>query len=290
MRCDANISIRKVGSKVLGTKVEIKNMNSFKMVKKAIEYEAKRQEEVLSEGGKLTQETRGWDDSKGKTISQRSKEFANDYRYFPEPDIPPITTGTSTDFDPKVIKKRLGELPQEKRERFEKIYGLSKSDAHNLSIDLARAVFFERAVKYADEFVKDSAKLGEIAKLASNFMTDTSFKEQDITSEYFAGLISLVVREDISLTIAKEILPEMIKGKKTAKDVIEQKGYSQISNVSELNKIITQVLSENVKITEDYRAGKTQLFGYFVGQVMAKTKGQANPKLVNDLLKKKLEE
>jgi len=289
MRCDANISIRKVGSKELGTKVEIKNINSFKMVKKAIEYEEHRQEEVLSEGEKLIQETRGWDDSKGKTTSQRSKEFANDYRYFPEPDIPPITTGSSTEFDPLIIEKRIKELPESKRNRFVKDYGLSEHDAHNLSVDPIRSDFFEETVKYAKGYGKDKNNKAEIAKLASNFMTDALFTEQKITSKRLSELIDIVMKGDISLKIAKEILPEMMKGEKAAKSIIEQKGYSQISNETELNNIVTQILLENKKMVEDYHAGKTQLFGYFVGQIMAKTKGQANPGMVNELLKKKLE-
>lgn len=297
MRCDANISIRKTGAKELGTKVEIKNMNSFKMIAKAIEYESERQKEVLEEGGALVQETRGWDDSKGKTTAQRSKEYANDYRYFPEPDIPPVKTGPGTRFDPETINDRLPELPKEKRARFTLEYGMSEHDAQLLSLGFENAKYYEEIIENIPETAESTEVKKEIGKLTANFMIteflgkisqDKGVFEAGITPKSLSELISAIYKDEISGKIAKEVFTEMLSSGKTAKQVIEQKGYSQISDEKELDKIVTQVLSENKKQVEEYECGKENLYGFFVGQVMAKTKGQANPGIVNALLKKKL--
>jgi aspartyl-tRNA(Asn)/glutamyl-tRNA(Gln) amidotransferase subunit B len=297
MRCDANISVRKARAKELGVKVEIKNMNSFKMIEKAICYEAKRQAEALEEGEKLTQETRGWDDNKGKTTPQRSKEFANDYRYFPEPDIPPIKTGKGTDFDPEKINDRLPELPKEKKARFIAEYGLSPRDAHYLSTNYDYTKYYEEVMENIPQIAENTEKKKVIGGKAASFMiTEYLGKigqgegifDTKVTPRGFSELVLAIEKGEISGKIAKEVFAEMMAKGGSVKDIIGQKGYSQISNETELNKIVVQVLEENQKQLDDYKSGKAQLFGYFVGQVMAKTKGQANPKLVNELLKKKL--
>lgn len=297
LRCDANISVRKAGAKELGVKVEIKNINSFKMIGKAVEYEAKRQAEALDEGEKLTQETRGWDDNKGKTTPQRSKEFANDYRYFPEPDIPPVATGKGTDFDPEIINDRLPELPNEKRIRFVAEYGVSDQDAHILTDDLSVADYYEKVIENIPAAAENSEKKKAIGKLTANFIlteflgklgVNENILETKVTPEGLAELICAIQDGSISGKIAKEVFPTLMKTGESTNKIIEKMGYAQISNEDELNKIIVQTIDENPKQLEEYMSGKEQLFGYFVGQVMAKTKGQANPKMVNELLKKKL--
>lgn len=298
MRCDANISVRKSGSKELGTKVEIKNMNSFKMIQKAIDYEAERQIKVLEEGGKLTQETRGWNDSRGKTTSQRSKEYANDYRYFPEPDIPPFKTGKGTDFNPEIINDRLPELPKEKKIRFMDEYGVSEQTAHILTDSYEIAEYFEKVMEKIPEIAGDSEKKREIGKTTASFLVteflgkigpDESITDTKVTPENFAELISFVQEGKISGKIAKEIFAEnILKTGESVNKVIEKRGLAQISDATELNKLVVQVLEENPKQVEDYKNGREQLLGFFVGQVMTKTKGQANPKIVNEILRKEL--
>lgn len=295
MRCDANISIRPVGSKELGTRTEVKNMNSFKMIAKAIEYEAIRQAEVLEAGDRVVQETRGWDDNKGKTTTQRSKEFAHDYRYFPEPDIPPFEVGKGKDLDPEIINDRLPELPKEKSSRFKNEYGLTNHDAHILSDNLDTATYFEKVIEGLPEAVGSSEKKRELGKQTASFMlteflgkTEGSVFESKVTPENLASLIAKVDDASISLKIAKEIFIEMLKSGKEAEKLITEKGLKQISNEDELVAIIDLVITENPKEVDSYKNGKEQLFGFFVGQVMAKSKGQANPKLTNELLKDKL--
>lgn len=294
MRCDANISVRKVGTKELGTKVEIKNMNSFKMIEKAIEYEANRQIEALEEGGKLEQETRGWDDNKGKTTAQRSKEFANDYRYFPEPDIPPIKTGKGTEFDENVIADRLPELPKEKKARFAAEYGVSESDAHILSSNVDIADYYEKIIENLPQTAENDETKKTIGKMAASFMiTEFLGKISDITEvkmspKGFAELIDLIAKGEISGKIAKDVFAEALTSGKSPKSIIENKGLKQVSDEGELNKIITQVLAGNQKQVQEYKAGNEKLFGFFVGQVMKATNGQANPGLANKILKDKL--
>jgi aspartyl-tRNA(Asn)/glutamyl-tRNA(Gln) amidotransferase subunit B len=294
MRCDANISIREMGSKELGTRTEIKNLNSFKMVARAIAYEAERQAAVLSEGGRVEQETRGWDDNKGKTLPQRSKEFANDYRYFPEPDIPPIETGTGKDFDPDSIKERLPELPKEKKTRFVEEYGLSAHDAHLLAGNLEVARFFEEALAEIPELAGNSEKKRVAARAISGLMiTELATKIEDlyrskINPKSLAMLIGYLLEKEISLKMTKEILTEMLETGKGPKEIIANKGIKQISDESELKKIIEKIINENPTQVAAYKAGKEQLFGFFVGQTMKATGGQANPTVVNKVLKEKL--
>lgn len=297
MRCDANISIRKPGSKELGVKVEIKNMNSFKMIEKAIEYEANRQAEILDEGGKLEQETRGWDDNKGKTTPQRSKEFANDYRYFPEPDIPPIEAGKGKEFDPVLIADRLPELPKEKKSRFVTEYGLSEHDAHLISSNYIVARYFERVVESIPAEAVSSDLKRDVAKQSANYLiteilgkipASETILDIKLSPEMLGELVALVQGGEISGKIAKELIPEMLLTGKTAKKLVSERGLTQISDETELNKIVVQVMTENSAQVAEYKAGKEALYGFFVGQVMKATNGQANPALVNKVLREML--
>lgn len=298
MRCDANISVRKIGDAKLGVKVEIKNMNSFKMIEKAIEYETSRQVEVLEDGGKLAQETRGWDDAKGKTTAQRSKEFANDYRYFPEPDIPPVKTGKGTEFDPEIINDRLPELPKEKKTRFESEYGLMSNNAALLTSNPENAKYFEEVIEAFSEAAGNTERKRELAKIVSNFIISEylpkveSLLEGNYKPNDLAELIAEVESGALSLKQAKELFAETVGEQQDAKikvdALIAKMGLVQISDDSELTKIIMQVLSDNPKEVERYKNGEKQLFGFFVGQVMKESKGQANPQKVNEILGKEL--
>lgn len=291
LRCDANISVRKVGEKELGIKVEVKNMNSFKVVQKAIDYESERQIEAIKDGEKIVQETRGWDDNKGKTLSQRSKEEAHDYRYFPEPDIPPFVTGKGTDFDPEIINDRLPELPKEKSNRFQVEYGISVHDARILTGNLDYAVYFERAIKYLPQEAESTEEKKTLGKTVASLMIGEFLGKLElelVAPENFAGLVNMIDSGEISGKIAKEILPQMAKTGKKADEIIAELGLKQISDEGEISAIINEVIKENPNQLEAYKAGKEQLFGFFVGQVMAKTKGQANPQIVNKLLKEAL--
>lgn len=296
MRCDANISVRKVGDKKLGAKVEIKNINSFKMVSAAIEYEAKRQKEALESGEKIEQQTRGWDANKGKTLLQRSKEFANDYRYFPEPDIPPIKIGKGEIFDAEIIKERLPELPKEKKKRFQEEYGLSNHDAHILSANYETARYYEEVIGYLDQVNTGSVASRKVGKLVANYIineflgkvtdSDGLYKTR-VAPESFAELIDLLDKKEITGKIAKDVLLEMIKTGKSASGVIEKKGIEKIDD-SVVESIIDKVLANNLKEVERFRSGDAKLMGFFVGQVMKETKGQSDPQAVNTILKKKL--
>jgi len=302
MRCEANISIRKSRndaeltrtnaekSAPLGTKVEVKNLNSFKAVEKAIEYEIKRQAQALDDGEKIVQETRGWDDRKQKTYVMRVKETSADYRYFPEPDLPPIQIGARSkdplentlgrqglSIDIEKIKKELPELPSMKQERYVKDYKLSQQDAGILAGDIKKAEYFESSIKYKVLSIK------YLANLIINELPDL-----DIKPEYLAELVNLIEDGKISGKIAKEILPQMKKGKKPS-DIIKEKGLSQISDTGELEKIIDKVVKDNPDAVAKIKAGQMGVMGFLVGQIMSSTRGQANPKVVNDILRKKLQ-
>jgi aspartyl-tRNA(Asn)/glutamyl-tRNA(Gln) amidotransferase subunit B len=297
LRCDANISVRERGEKKLGTKVEIKNMNSFKMIARAIEYESKRQVEALESGERLEQETRGWDDNKGKTLPQRSKEFANDYRYFPEPDIPPIEIGPKLDLNPDAIKDRLPELPKEKKARFKEEYGLNAHESAVLTENVEVAKYFEDILVNLEDITQGSPKIREFAKITSGLLMGEFLPRAEemgspydsrVTTEMFAKLVGLIDKNIISGKIAKEVFPEMFETGQDPEKIIETKGMRQISDTGELEKIIKKIIAENASQAELYRSGKEQIFGFFVGQVMKATKGQANPKVVNDILKEAL--
>lgn len=304
LRCDANISIKPKGAKKLGQKTEIKNMNSFKAVERALAYEADRQIEILKEKGKIIHETRGWDESAQKTISQRSKEEAYDYRYFPEPDLPPIQVGTGNKLlkakiDLDEIKACLPELPAEKRERFQKEYGLSAYDAYVLTAEPEMARFFEKAIENISQVTKSTEILKKRAKKISNWVTSelvyllTSYKvtinQCKIKPADLAFLVELVASDKISNKIAKDVLLEVFKKGKRPQEIIKSKNLKQISGKQALAKIIEDVVKENSQPVNDYKRGRKQAMSFLIGQVMKKTRGQANPEVASKLLKEKLE-
>ena len=287
LRCDANVSVRKFGDQKLGTRTELKNINSFRFVQKAIDYEVHRQIEVIESGGQVVQETRLWNSVEERTVSMRSKEEAHDYRYFPDPDLPLLVVDSEWI---KTIQRSMPELPESRRERFEKEYALSEYDAGVLTTTRTLADFFE-----------ETAKLSGHAKTAANwimgdllrFYKDNNVDLKDlsgsrVTPRMLAGMISLVDKGTISGKIAKTVMEEMYKSGKDPLQIIEEKGLLQISNTAEIEKIVNQVLEENPKPVEQYRLGKTGNFGFFVGQVMKATGGRANPQTVNEILKKRL--
>ncbi len=286
MRCDANVSLRKKGSKELGTRTETKNVNSFKFVEKAIQHEIRRQIKILESGERVTQETRLYDSQLDETRPMRSKEYANDYRYFPEPDLLPVVL--SEDFI-KSVKDLMPELSEEKEKRFIKEYKLSDYDANVLSVDPNLSNFFEEVVvrsrnpKLAANWI-----MGELSAFLNK--ENLSILETKVDSINLGNLLSRIEDSTISGKIAKEIFEEMWNSKKSPDEIIEEKGLKQVTDSSEIEKIINQVLEQNQSQLEHYKAGKDKLFGFFVGQVMKISKGKANPKQVNKILKEKLEE
>lgn len=284
LRCDANVSVRLSGSSEFGVRAEIKNINSFKFVEKALEFEIKRQIKVVEEGGKVIQETRLWDSNKGITESMRGKEEAHDYRYFPEPDLVPIMVEQRWIDE---IKASLPELPDIKKERFIREYELPEYDADLLVAEKSTAEWFEEAVK-----------AGGAPKTVSNWMMVELAKllnEEDKTIEgcllkpgQLADMLKLINRGTISGKIAKTIFEEMYKTGKDAEVIVKEKGLVQISDESAIEKAVDEVIAKNPKEVERFKAGEERLLGFFVGQVMKATKGKANPQIVNEILKKKL--
>ncbi|MEC4891954.1 MAG: Asp-tRNA(Asn)/Glu-tRNA(Gln) amidotransferase subunit GatB [Oscillatoria sp. PMC 1051.18] len=284
LRCDVNISVRPVGQKEFGTKIEIKNMNSFSAIQKAIDYEIERQIKALNGGETLVQETRLWEEGSQRTISMRSKEGSSDYRYFPEPDLPPIEVSQQ---QLKQWKAELPELPAQKRSRYQQELGLSAYDAEVLTEDRTVTEYFE-AVVAAKANPKQVANwvMGDIAAYLNT--NKLSITEIALTPLILAELIQLIEEGTISGKIAKEILPELLIKGGSVKKLVESKGMVQISDSGELEKIIDEVLAAHPKEVEQFHNGKTKLKGFFVGQVMKKTSGRADPKLTNQLLGKKL--
>ena len=288
-RCDANISIRPVGSTELGSKVEVKNLNSFKAVFLAMEYEVKRQRKAAEEGKKLVQETRGWLDDEGKTVSQRSKEYAHDYRYFPEPDLPPIIIGRDW---VEAVRKKLPELPEARRDRFVAEYGLTLYDAKLLTESKALADYFEKSVKSnKDVSPKEVSNwlLGEASHKMNVENIDIDAFGKRIKPEMLPPLI-VSARSTINVSMAKSVFEDMYNTGKTADEIIKERGLSQISDASELEKIVSDVINSNVQPVADFKAGKEMALKFLVGQVMKASKGRANPQLVNEVLKRKLAE
>jgi aspartyl-tRNA(Asn)/glutamyl-tRNA(Gln) amidotransferase subunit B len=288
-RCDANISIRPVGSPEFGPKVEVKNMNSFRAVYRAMEYEAERQIKLAKEGKKPEQETRGWVEAEGKTVSQRSKEYAHDYRYFPEPDLPPLCIE-----QPWIdrVKAALPELPETRRDRFMSQYGLPLYDANLLTESRAMADYFESCVKTGDNSparVKAISNWlqGECQRLLN--ATNCDIGSIRVSPEEFTHLIDLVQSGKISGTAAKTVYEEMFKTGRKADDIIRQQGLSQITDTGEIEAAVEQAIAANPQPVADYRAGKTQAVKFLVGQVMKATRGRANANTIQDLLIKKIE-
>jgi aspartyl-tRNA(Asn)/glutamyl-tRNA(Gln) amidotransferase subunit B len=284
LRCDANISVRPVGQKEFGTKTEIKNMNSFKNVQKAIEYEIKRQIKVIKEGGKIVQETRLWDPDKNVTISMRSKEEAHDYRYFPDPDLVPLVLD---DEFIENIRKTLPVLPDELKEKFIKEYGLPEYDASVLTSVKSYATYFEETVNLVNSPKKVSNWImSELLRVVNDKGCDIF--DAGITPEYLAEIVKLIDDGKISGKIAKDVFEEVIETGKNPSVIIEEKGLVQISDDSKLESIICKIIENSPKEAERFRNGEQKLMGFFVGQVMKETKGKANPKLVNEIINKLL--
>lgn len=285
LRCDANVSVRPVGQKELGTKTEIKNINSFKGVERAIEYEAMRQAELLEDGGKVVQETRTWDEKEGVTKSMRTKEEANDYRYFPEPDLVPFTV---SDEYIENIRKSLPELPDARKERYMKEFGLSSEDAVFMTNDKAIADYFEAAVDAgADPKACVNWLMGEFA---SQLSTDgIEIAKAPVSAENLAALLKLISKGTISGKIAKKVFATMWKEGGNPEEIVKAQGLVQISDTAELSKLVDEVVGKNPKAVEDFKAGKKKAVGALVGQIMKATKGKANPRVINELLNKKLQ-
>jgi aspartyl-tRNA(Asn)/glutamyl-tRNA(Gln) amidotransferase subunit B len=282
MRCDVNVSVRRPGGE-LGTRCEIKNVNSIRFVHQAIEYEARRQIEVLEDGGTIAQETRLFDSGRGVTRTMRSKEDAHDYRYFPDPDLLPL------DLDPawvEAIKATLPELPDPKKARFIKDYGLSAYDAGVLVADQETAAFYEEVAR------------GRDAKLAANWLISELFgalnkagldiAHSPVSAANLGGLVDLIADNTISGRIAKDVFAEMVASGRPASAIVEEKGLRQVTDTGAIDAAIDQIMAQHADKVAEYRAGKEKLFGFFIGQIMKATAGKANPAMLNDLLKKKL--
>ncbi len=283
MRCDVNVSVRKVGDQKLGTRCEIKNVNSVKFVQQAIEFEAARQVEIIEAGGTIDQETRLFDSSTGETRTMRSKEDAHDYRYFPDPDLLPLKL-TQDYVD--AIAAELPELPDEKKQRYMQDLGLSAYDASVLSADKASAEYFEVASQ------------GRDAKLTANWLTaelfgrlnkaDKSIEASPVSAEQLGGLVDLIADNTISGKIAKTVLDKMFESGKDAATIVDEEGLKQVTDTGAIEKVVDEVIAANPDKVEEYRSGKDKLFGFFVGQVMKASGGKANPQAVNEILKQKL--
>ena len=296
-RCDANISLRPEGSNQFGTRAEVKNMNSFRSVYLALGYEADRQRRILEEGGQVVQETRGWVEERSITVSQRSKEYAHDYRYFPEPDLPPLV------IDPawvQEIRSRLPELAEQRRTRLVWQYGLPDYDAGLLTSSKATADYYEEALgnrlesgQLAGETLEKFAKnvsnwmLGDLSRLLN--LENQDITKSGITPAHLVDLVELAEAGSLSVTIGKTVLEEMFYSGHSPERIIQDKGYSQISDSSVVESAVAQALAANSKAVDDYLKGKDNAAGFLVGQVMKITQGQANPDLVNQLVKRELE-
>jgi aspartyl-tRNA(Asn)/glutamyl-tRNA(Gln) amidotransferase subunit B len=283
-RCDANVSVMPVGSSSFGTRAEIKNVNSFKFVKQAIEYEIVRQIELIEDGGKVVQETRLFDPNKGVTRSMRGKEEAHDYRYFPDPDLVPVVI--SSDWIERV-RADLPELPEDKYSRFLTEYSLPEYDAEVLTSSRQLADYFEQCAQACTN-AKSSANwvMGELTRTLND--TGTSIEQCPVSPCKLADLIKLIDGGTISGTIAKKVFEEIWKNGGEPAAVVEQQGLAQVSDTGAIEAAIDQIMAANQGQVEEYRSGKDKVFGFFVGQVMKTMKGKANPAVVNDLLKQKL--
>lgn len=283
MRCDVNLSMRRKGDHKLGTRCEIKNVNSIRFVQQAIDYESVRQVEILEAGGAIKQETRLWDTAKGETRSMRSKEDAHDYRYFPDPDLSPLV------LDPAMveeIKNNLPELPDEKKARFISVYGLKPYDAAVLVAERASAEFFEKVAKGRDGKLAANWVMGDLFGALNKL--GKGIEDSPLSADALGGLIDLIADNTISGRIAKEVFEAMLETGKPAAVIVEEKGLRQVTDTGAIEKAIDDILAANPDKVTEYKAGKDKLFGFFVGQIMKATGGKANPAMLNDLLKKKL--
>jgi aspartyl-tRNA(Asn)/glutamyl-tRNA(Gln) amidotransferase subunit B len=284
LRCDANISIRPAGTQALGSKTELKNMNSFRGVQRALEYEEKRQAAVVLSGGRVVQETRRWDENRGETISMRSKEEAHDYRYFPEPDLVLMEIDEAWKAE---IRATIPELPDARRERYTTQLGLSDYDAGVITSSLALADFFEETLAHCED-----------AKAVANWImgdmmgymnaNDVEVQQLNVTPEGLGNMIGLIEKGTISIKIAKKVFKEMLEHGGDPVKIVEEQGLVQISDEGEIGRIVDQVLAENPQSVADFKAGKEKAIGFLVGQVMKASKGKANPQMVNQLIRERI--
>jgi aspartyl-tRNA(Asn)/glutamyl-tRNA(Gln) amidotransferase subunit B len=284
LRCDANVSVRLKGASEFGTKVEVKNLNSFRFLKQALDYEIARQVELVESGGKVMQETRLYNSDTGETAAMRSKEHAHDYRYFPEPDLAPLRISAAWLDE---LRAELPELPARKRQRFVAEYGLPEYDAEVLTATRAMSEYFETAARASGN-----------AKIAANWVMGDlmgalnqegrQIADSPVTPERLGELVALIRKGEISGKIAKEVFVQMFASGEAAAGIVEREGLKQISDTGALEQIVDQVLQQNAKQVEQYKSGKSTVLGFLVGQVMKASRGQANPGVVNDLLRKKL--
>ncbi|WP_129721332.1 Asp-tRNA(Asn)/Glu-tRNA(Gln) amidotransferase subunit GatB [Xylanivirga thermophila] len=285
LRCDVNVSVRPRGQKEFGIRTEMKNLNSFRAAYRAMEYESRRHIQVLGEGGTIGQETRRWDDALGKSYTMRTKEEAQDYRYFPEPDLVPIVVDRAW---VEKLKGELPELPDDKKMRYVDEYGLPEYDAGVLTSSKEVARFFEETVKlYDNPKTVSNWVMGDLLRLLKD--RGIEMAEVKITPEGLIDLIKLVDKGVISISIGKTVFEEMFDTGKDAETIVDEKGLKQISDEGALREIVKDVLSNNPKSIEDYKAGKKKAMGYLVGQTMKATKGKANPQMVNKILKEELD-
>ena len=284
-RCDANVSVRPSGQKELGTRAELKNLNSFRFIEKAINFEIERQVDLIEDGGKVVQETRLYDSDKNETRSMRSKEEANDYRYFPDPDLLPVEIDESYLV---AVRETLPELPDAKKERFVDEYGIREDDADILTASIALADYFESVAKAtaADAKIAANWVIGELSPALNRDGLDAG--RSQVSAEGLAGLIDRIHDNTISGKIAKEIFEAMWSGEGTADEIIEAKGLKQITDSSAIDAIVDAVIDANPGQAAEYKAGKDKLLGFFVGQVMKETRGKANPGQVNEAIKRRL--
>ncbi|MFT7289059.1 MAG: aspartyl-tRNA(Asn)/glutamyl-tRNA(Gln) amidotransferase subunit B [Halieaceae bacterium] len=291
MRCDVNLSLRPAGSATLGTRTEIKNVNSFRFVEKAIRHERQRQEDILDDGGRIIQETRLYDADRDETRSMRSKEVANDYRYFPEPDLLPVLLSEE---DIAAIAAELPELPMAKLTRFRKQYGLSDYDAGMMTDDRAVADYFEAAVAVAGGDAKVVANWVQGALMAALNSAELNVEQSLVSAAQLAALLARIADQTISGKIAKDVFDGMWKGEGDADAIIEARGLKQLSDSSELETMVANVIADNPGQIAQYRAAdpakRKKLSGFFVGQIMKASKGQANPQMVSELLVARLED
>ena len=286
MRCEANVSLRPKGSTELGTRVEIKNINSFRFVKQALEYEIERQRKLLEQGRTVEQITVGWDEGRGVTVVQRTKEYAHDYRYFPEPDLPPLVISREW---VEEIKSRLPELPDARRKRFQEQYGLSPADARTLTAEKEPADYFEACVALYPEPKKLAHWVtGEFFRLMRD--TGATFEDVKVPPENLVKLLKLVDKGTINQNTAKSVLREMFETGADPQEIVEKKGLALIADADYLRGIIEDVLAANPEALQRYLGGKESTFGFFMGQVMKATRGRADPKLASRLLREKLNE
>jgi len=286
-RCDVNVSVRPMGQEAFGTRAEIKNLNSFRFIEKAIEYEVERQIDLIESGEEVVQETRLYDANRDETRSMRSKEEANDYRYFPCPDLLPVEISSALLTE---VRDNLPELPAAKKQRFQQQYTLNEYDSDVLTSQKAMADYYEEAVSFSGGEAKLVANwvMGELS--AALNQNNLDIKESPVNAERLGGLVARIADQTISGKIAKQVLELMWGSEDAADEVIEREGLKQISDTGALEKMIDQLMADNVAQVEQYRAGKTKMMGYFVGQLMKQTQGKANPQELNKLLESKLKE